>query len=342
MKRIHSAVALAAAAALALTACTADESGNEAGAPGVPQSEEEVTKLTVLVTDSPSATFLKEAGAEYTASTGIDVEFVSVPNAQLPTKMILAGQANQATFDIAQFDALTMPTIVPSGALQPLDTFIDADEAYDIDDFPDALQEYSKYEDVTYGVPLSTEPFVNFYRTDLFEELGLELPTTWEEVNEQAAEFSDAGYYGYCGYWGPALSARAYTERLYSSGGRLLDPETNEPLLSTDFAKQVMEDYVALAPFSPESTYSSGQTGATTAFTQLDCAQMVAPSGWYGVLADPTSSNVADTFSAGLPPMSDGGDFEPKHILYGWLAGVSAQSPHQQGAWDFLSFALGK
>ncbi|GAA1686763.1 hypothetical protein GCM10009807_32950 [Microbacterium lacus] len=40
--------------------------------------------------------------------------------------------------------------------------------------------------------------------------------------------------------------------------------------------------------------------------------------------------------------MSDGGDFEPKHILYGWLAGVSAQSPHQQDAWDFLSFALGK
>ncbi|WP_344056112.1 ABC transporter substrate-binding protein, partial [Microbacterium lacus] len=332
-------MALAAGATLVLTACAP---ASEEDAAGVPQSEEPASTLTVLVSDSPSANFLMAAAEDYTAETGIELEFVSVPIAQLPTKMILAGQANQATFDVVQIDALAAPTIIPSGALLPLDSFIDADEVYDIDDFPDALQEYSKYDGVTYGVPLSTEPFVNFYRTDLFEELGLELPTTWEEVNEQAAEFSDAGYYGYCGNFGPLFSARSYTERLYSSGGRLLDPETNEPLLSTDFAKQVMEDYVALAQFSPESTHSSGQAGATTAFTQLDCAQMVAPSGWYGVLADPTNSNVSETFGTAMPPMSDGGDFEPKHILYGWLAGVSAQSPHQQDAWDFLSFALGK
>lgn len=338
MKRIHSAVALAAATAVVLSAC--GSGGGET--PGVPQNDGPVTKLTVLVTDSPSANFLKAAAEGYTAETGIDIEFVSVPNAQLPTKIILAGQANQATFDIAQFDALTMPTIVPSGALQPLDSFIGADEAYDINDFPEALQEYSQYEDTTYGIPLSTEPFVNFYRTDLYDELGLETPTTWEELNEQAQQFSDAGYFGYCGYFGPALSARAYTERLYASGGRLLDPETNEPLLDSDLAKQVMSDYIDLAQFSPESTYSSGQTGATTAFSQLDCAQMVAPSGWYGTLANPANSNVTETFATGAPPMSDEGDFEPLHLLYGWLIGVSAQSPQQQGAWDFLSYALGK
>ena len=53
--------------------------------------------------------------------------------------------------------------------------------AYDINDFVKPLQDYGKYNGATYGLDLSTEPFLLWYRTDIYNKLGLKIPTTWDE-----------------------------------------------------------------------------------------------------------------------------------------------------------------
>ena len=301
-------------------------------------------EITVMVSNVPSAGALKAIAPLYREETGITVTFVEVPSDQLATKAVLDGQSKSGSFDIVQLDQPTLAQVVPAGGLQPLDRYLEEDTEYDIDDFSPALQEYSKFDGETYGLPLSTEPYVNFYRTDVFEELGLEAPTTWDEVDSSAEQVSALGdgYHGYAGPYGPAAAAERYFERLMQNGGRVLDPETNEPLLDTDFAKEILADFVALAEYTPEVALSGVASDSATAFQQESIGQNINPSGWYGRLDDPEASRAAGNVGVAAVPSEANGPYEPQNILKGWLIGVNASSTKQDAAWDFLAFALGK
>jgi multiple sugar transport system substrate-binding protein len=337
MKLTHPVVAGTAALVVVLAGCSSP------GDPGdTRQNTDPPDELTMLVTASPSATGLRELATTYTNETGITINFVEVPTAQLPTKIILAKQSGQATFDLAQVDGFTLPQVVQAGALLPLDDLLQKDDAYDYADFPAGLQNYAKQDGTSYGLPLSTEPVVQMYRTDHFDELGLEPATTWDEALSNATVLQDAGYYGWATAYGPAVSAHYFNQMLYSSGGRLLDHETYEPLLDTDHSKQIMEQFLSLAEYAPAGSTTAASADMINAFTQLDVGQLTAASGWYGVVSDPSQSNVADTFTVTDMPMTTGGPYDSVNVLNGWLVGVSSVSPHQQAAWDFAAWALGK
>ncbi|MGO1768706.1 MAG: ABC transporter substrate-binding protein, partial [Microbacterium sp.] len=312
-------------------------------APGAAQ-DEDVTELTVMVSNVPSVNALKAVAAAYKEDTGITVSFLEVPSDQLSSKLILDGQSQQGAFDIVQYDQPAMASIVPAGGLLPLDDYIDGDEEWDKDDFAAALQDYARLDDVTYGVPLSTEPYVNFYRQDLYDEHGLTPASTWDEVDSNAKAVSDlgSGYYGFAGPFGPSAASERYFERLLANGGRVLDPETNEPLLDGDLATEVAKDFLDLAPYSPEIALSGVASDSATAFKQENVGQNINPSGWYGQLDDPEQSQASGNVGVAAVPLEDNGDEEAKNILKGWLIGINAHSTKQDAAWDFLSYALGK
>ncbi|NYF18328.1 multiple sugar transport system substrate-binding protein [Microbacterium sp. AK009] len=50
-------------------------------------------------------------------------------------------------------------------------------------------------EDEVYGIPQDQGPMALFYRSDLFEQNGIEVPTTWEEYREAAVKVREAGGY---------------------------------------------------------------------------------------------------------------------------------------------------
>lgn len=335
MKKRAIALAAGMAAVLAVTGCAA---GAEPG--GVPQNEGTPDSLTMLVTASPSAEGLRALAGAYEQETGISIEFVEVPTAQLPTKIILAAQSNQSTFDLAMVDGFTLPQMVQANALLSLDEYLEADEEYDYSDFSDGLKAYAQYDDVSYAVPLSTEPYLQWYRADLYEELGLEPAVTWEDALANADALDAAGHYGYMPLYNAAGSAHFFNEMLISSGGRLLDPESYRPLLDTDVAKDVMEQYLSLADYAPSSAMSGATADAVAGFSQLDVGQMILASGWWSTVNNPDSSPVAGKVATATTPLEERGDFEPVGALYGWLAGVSSVSPNQDAAWDFLSWAL--
>jgi ABC-type glycerol-3-phosphate transport system substrate-binding protein len=337
--KLRAALALAVVAAVAagtLAACSSD---------GGSQSEEKPKSLTVLIVPSPSATALEAIASAYTKQTGVAIRFVSVPYDQHATKLVLEGQSKSASFDIAQFDQPFLAAIVPAKGLAPLDEFINSDKAYDINDFQEPLRAYSQLEGITYGIPLSTEPYVNFYRTDIYKQLGLKPATTWEQVDSNAAAVSAKGesYYGWAGPYGPTIdSGPEYFERLLEHGGRLLDPNTSEPLLDTPIAIQTMQAFIDLAKYAPPATLSGTSGDSATAFTQSNVGSNIQPSGWYGTLNDAKTSKAAGKIGVATVPAGSGGPYPPVNILKGWLIGINPNSGYQQAAWDFLSFALGK
>lgn len=335
MKKRAIALAAGLAVALGMTGCSAEQAPA-----GVPQEEGTPDSLTMLVTASPSAEGLRALAAEYEKTTGISIEFVEVPTAQLPTKTILAAQSKQSTFDLAMVDGFTLPQMVQANALLDLDEYLDGDEEYDYSDFSDGLKAYAQYDGVSYAVPLSTEPYLQWYRTDLYDELGLEPAASWKDALANVEALDAAGYYGYMPLYNAAGSAHFYNEMLISSGGRLLDPESYRPLLDTDLAKDIMKQYLSLADYAPSSAMSGATADAVAGFSRLDVGQMILASGWWSTVNNPDSSPVAGKVATAATPLEKRGDFEPVGALYGWLAGISSVSPHQAAAWDFLSWAL--
>ena len=338
MKKPGVLIAASLAAAVGLVGCTAGEPST-----GVPQEEGAPESLTMLVTASPSAEGLRALATQYEDETGIAIEFVDVPYEQLATRIILAGQSGEYTFDMAQVDGFTMPQIVRGNGLVSLDDYLAEDADYDYDDFPEGLKQYAMQDGVSYGLPLSTEPYLQWYRTDLYEELGLEPAVTWDDMLGNADALEEAGYYGAVGVYAASGSAHHFNAVLVGSGGRLLDPETFRPMLDTEVAEVALDRYMDLLEYGPSGTPSATIFDAVNSFSQLEVGQMATlASGWWSTINDPEESPQAGNFGTAPPAMEAAGDFDPAAVLYGWTAGISSASPHQAAAWDFLSWALSK
>jgi len=71
-----------------------------------------------------------------------------------------------------------------------------------------------------YAVPINVETVGLFYNMDMFEELGLSVPKTFDEYLDVLQKIKDAGYYGYAiglaGGWPAAFMASAFC---YGSAG---------------------------------------------------------------------------------------------------------------------------
>ena len=111
----------------------------------------------------------------YTARTGQKVEFALVQ--QGITEAILAGTSP----DVVLFsDNQEIVNLAMRGALEPL-SGLEGIEALKEECQSEAFIPY-EYKDQYYGVPLTQLFPMLFVRTDIFEELGLSIPETWEEL----------------------------------------------------------------------------------------------------------------------------------------------------------------
>ncbi len=87
--------------------------------------------------------------------------------------------------DISLFVALAEPVnLAARGALVDLASFPDYEEV--ADRFYDSASTPYKYEGGVYALPATQNFSMMFYRTDIFEELGIEPPKTWDDLYEIA------------------------------------------------------------------------------------------------------------------------------------------------------------
>lgn len=87
--------------------------------------------------------------------------------------------------DISLFVALAEPVnLAARGALVDLSTFPDYEEV--ADRFYDSASTPYKYEGGVYALPATQTFSMMFYRTDIFEELNIEPPKTWDDLYEIA------------------------------------------------------------------------------------------------------------------------------------------------------------
>jgi ABC-type glycerol-3-phosphate transport system substrate-binding protein len=302
------------------------------------------TTINVAICTSPSATALEAIAPTFTRETGIKVNFISVPYNDETTKLLLNAKAHSGTWDIAQYDKPFQAAIVAGGGLMPLDSMIKANPSYGISDFPSAIRTYQEYDGTTYGLDLSTEPGLEFYRTDLFKKAGIAgPPKTWSQYMADAKALTTAGIYGSGFGYSPGAAAYWFSYMLYESGGRLLAPNTNKSLLTTPVVEQAMTQYVALAKDTPaDAIPDTSGSAQITAFEEGSEAQVIDGSGWYSDISNPTMSKVTRKFAVAALPTAKLGTYPVDDILSGWLIGIPTYAANKAAAEQFLMFALGK
>lgn len=109
-------------------------------------------------------------------------------------KFSTAIEAGSGAPDVIMLEAEVLPTFTILNALEDLSQFGAGELASEYTE--GAWSDVSNGESV-YAIPVDGGPMGMLYRADIFEEYGVEPPTTWDEFAQAAQDLRDAGYEGY-------------------------------------------------------------------------------------------------------------------------------------------------
>jgi len=207
-------IALVCVLALGLSACSS--SGNDS-------SEELSGELNLFLIPSPSSTSIQSFIPEFEEKTGVKVNVSETPYGEAHQKQLLSYKQKSGAYDIAQFDNSFLAPFCQAKAMTDLGEWVSGSDEYDINDFDKGQQDYGKCASgETFGLTLSTEPMIQWYRTDLYEKLGIKPATTWDEWYSNAQKIQASGANGQLIGFGPNVSWWWMT-MVWSFGGKLYD-----------------------------------------------------------------------------------------------------------------------
>lgn len=177
----RSAVAVLAAAALALTGCAGD-TGSGGG-------DRTLTVWIMEGTNPDAQPFFSELSTAFQQRTGatLDVQFVQWAGAHDKFVTAIAGGT---TPDVAEVGTTWVGEFADAGALVDLAPRVR--DAGLSDGLVNGLVEAGTLGDALYGMPWYAGVRSVIYRTDVFTELGLQPPTTWDELVAVAQRIKDA------------------------------------------------------------------------------------------------------------------------------------------------------
>lgn len=299
------------------------------------------TEINVFIVSSPSAEALKALAPGFTAKTGTKVNFITAASsADLLTKLLLACTTKSSTNDVVQFDSGHVVALAGAGCLDLIGKRAVASKEYQDTRISQQLKQYGTYEGKRIGLPLSSEPYILWYRKDLYQKLNLRVPRTWAQYAANAKKCADAGYFGSAIPTGSNNAAFRVGSMLYNYGGAFYDPTTYEPMFNDSRTKAALKMALDLAYTTPASVINGGGLEAPAAFQQLDVCQMYLASGWWTTLADPVKSpKVWDKVAIADAPKMNGAK---ETFLFGWLIGLNEYSAKKKEGFEFIEYALGK
>jgi len=314
-----------ASVSLLLAACSSGGTDSEASG-----------EINVFLISSPSSTSIQSFIPGFEAETGIKVNVSETPYGEAHQKQLLSYQQKAGAYDVAQFDNSFLMPFCQAQAMAPLDSYLGNSSEYDIADFGQSQQDYGKCNGETLGLTLSTEPMIQWYRTDIYEKLGLTPAKTWDEYYDNAKKVQAAGYGGQIIGFGPNVSWWWMT-MVWSFGGKLYDDALNptvnskEAIAATDFLKKLMT-------VSPKGASTANSDEVTSKFLGEDIGAMINYSGYYGSVLDKTINK--NEGKIGTAPMPKG-SADITHLA-GWNIGIPKDAKNPTAAWKFLEYVLGK
>ena len=288
-------------------------------------------------------------------ATGIKVEIEVLPLEQVLQKLTLDVASGLGTYDLYYIDQSWMASF-SGDVIDPREMYESKPDLampnYNMDDFLPALVDgISMYDGIMVGVPYDIPIFITMYRKDIYEELGLEVPTTMEQylANAQAIQAAKgpeifgtngqmkSGHYSLecdwtCWLWG-------HGGAIFGSDGKF-SGNNEAGLAAMDYWDKLKENM-------PEGVTTWTWDGQGQSTMQGIIGQSLTWGEFFPVFDDPEQSKVSGLMEAVVPPApaaplaTDTGYGEIPGVGHqgGSSLAVSKYAKNQGAAWLFAQWA---
>jgi multiple sugar transport system substrate-binding protein len=268
-------------AAMIATACVSSDGGGEPTplASVEPRVAQEPTEpVTVrfsswIGASEPIPTLAKEFESEHP---NITIDFEDVPAGRAREKLITQVAGGNPP-DVAYLDAGSVQDFASRGALVNLEGYLAGSDVVKGDDFVDAFAQLATFQDSMYGLPFDGETTGLFYRTDLFEQAGIDAPPkTWEEFEQTAAALTDPAKKQYGFYLTAVEAAYYWYPWLWQAGGETLTEDGQQIAFNSPEGQTAADFYVGLRKYAPPDYLATDSYTGRVSFAQGKAAMYVA------------------------------------------------------------------
>ncbi len=310
---------------------------------------QETRRITFMIGGAPAEIdFWEQIANAFTDSTGIEVAIIRQPadTDQRRQTLLVPLQSKETDPDVFLMDIIWIGQFAASNWLEPLQSFIEADD-FDLSPFfQRPIELADRYDGQLVALPVYVDAGLLYYRKDLLEKYGYEVPETWERLVEVASEIQSRERTVNPSFWGFVWQGAQYEglicnflEYAHSNGGGLLRDGTlaidnGENLEALIFMKDLIWKY----RISPPNTYTEMKEEEVRTLFETGNALFERNWPYAWMLHQADKSPVKGKVGVSVLPRFEKG----KHsaTLGGWHIGISSSSDAKQLAWSFVKYVL--
>jgi multiple sugar transport system substrate-binding protein len=235
--------------------------------------------------------------------------------------------------DVVTIDMTWLPKLAALGAFTDLKTLsggklngVSWDQAYT----PGGLEAIT-YNDKIVAALYDFDCYALYYRADLFEQKGIKVPTTWDELMAAAKQLAEGDKYLY------EFDADTFhgSQWIYENGGTLLSADNKSVLFNSPEAVQAIEFNYSLLTAGVAINWTSDQ-GERIQGVKDGRIGMFSDGPYYMGILKSAAPEMAGQWKVALHPFSK----QAGSYLGGTGLMIPAGSKNAQDAWKFIEFAM--
>lgn len=352
-RAVRTGIAVAAASVM-LAGCT---TGTDAG-PSTNDVESfdwknyEGEELNLLMSQHPLSASIKDNLGDFEAKTGIKVNLETLTETDYMVKLLTELQSGAGAYDVFMTSQPMNYQYAAAGWIEDLQPWVDDEKQtapdWNFDDFFPALIEAERWDLTDFGgagegqlwaIPANEEGYALFYRSDILEANGIEVPQTIDELIEAAGKLDGTTFEGTKISGFVSRGDKTYPTlnpfSTFAGAYGVKDITDGKATVNSPEGIEATQKWVDLMQFAPQaaSTYTWYEAqqdflSGTSAF-YIDADHM-APD------FEKEGSAIAGKVGYALPPEGPEGRASSMWL---WSLGMNAASEHKGAAWQFIQWA---
>jgi ABC-type glycerol-3-phosphate transport system substrate-binding protein len=302
--------------------------------------------IRVLMEQHTSTDAIQKLLPQFEKATGIHVIMDVVPYNNLTSKALLGFSQRSSQYDVVFDDWVHGVGYAQAGYIQPVDQYAkQLSQYYDNTDFVPAYFNAPRVNGQQYGLPVYGESTFLMYRKDLFQQYGIALPKTMNDLATAAQKIYTATHgstYGITlrGQQG-IQNAYVWSAFLWAFGGQWL--KNGHIVIDSPQAVQALTFYMKLLKqYGPPGVTNFGWQENRLLFQQGKAAMTIDATVNGAYNEDPTQSSIVGKVGYALIPTATANVAGSPSSLETHALYLSKFSQHPQAAWLFMSWATSR
>jgi multiple sugar transport system substrate-binding protein len=320
------------------------------------QSVPKVTPISMVINQSPWFSAFSALVEQYESETGNRIEFDVNPYTGALEKVRNSLRAADGQYDLLAIDNNWMVEMFAGGFLAPID---ELDPAYALDPavitydgtifWNGETRRFDPNGGRLMGVPINGNVEVLFYRADLYEEHGLKVPETWEQLLENVVALNDPPQtYGFVHRDDRTSATADFSNYMFSFGGSVFADRSAGDYHVTFNSPTNLEALEFYLEIGEKGGYPSpGSVSQAQMIQHLltgKAAHAIGIVGAWADVDDPQKSAVVGKLNAALIPRASREGGRHASRAGHWIGAIAGNVPkeRQEAALTFLNWVIAR